>query len=261
MTRTEPKAKGAKERRENNARGYSFGIVSYASIEELQPLLKTAKHYAYILHDKDEGRDAHYHIYATFHTAKSFKGVCGLVESEENTFAELLKGSADDLLTYFTHSNELEKYQYDASEIVYDNDSKYWSRGADKEAKEQENEQFLADLLSAKSLREMAIKYGRDFMKNYQSYALFREAVRAEEMRNLEKQLDGQIASVNHCGEPVTWHMEVTEAERGLIAFKREKELSATLRQDYTDERKRKDAITTTEKLSLLSEVAKNEET
>lgn len=242
-----------------SARGYSFGIVSYASIEELQPLLKTAKHYAYILHDKDEGKDAHYHIYATFHTAKSFKGVCGLVESEQNTFAELLKGSADDLLSYFTHSNALNKYQYDASEIVYDNDSKYWSRGANKEAKEQENGQFLEDLLSAKSLREMAIKYGRDFMRNYQSYANFREAVRAEEMRDLEKQLDGQIASVNHYGEPVTWHMEVTEAERDLIAFKREEELSTTLRQDFEEERKRKNAITTTEKLSLLNEVIKNE--
>ena len=78
------------------SRFYSFSIVSYASLSEIQNLLQACRHYVYILHDKDVNEDGslrspHFHILCTFVQNKSFNSVASLVVSSQNTFVQQLQ--------------------------------------------------------------------------------------------------------------------------------------------------------------------------
>lgn len=187
---------------------YTHCIVSYASLEELQPLLSQAKHYAYVFHFKcveDNSSSPHYHILATFEREKSFAWVRKQVQSTQNTFTEPLKGDVEDILDYFTHKNEPTKGQYIDS-IVYD-DYEYWKRRARSGDKEENvNDTFVDDLISADfSIERMSRKYGRDFIKNYKSYLDARNAILFErgqsqlmlETRAYLQNLDEAIACID----------------------------------------------------------------
>lgn len=63
------KARNATERRDNTAR-YSWSLVTYAQPNEFERLLKSAKHWAWIYHDKDD-KEPHYHIYVSFATKRA----------------------------------------------------------------------------------------------------------------------------------------------------------------------------------------------
>ena len=80
---------------------------------------KTIKHWAYILHDKDDTRP-HYHIYLHFGTSSvDTKLVATWFDIPEN-FINKIKGRRVDMLMYLTHSNSTQqhKYQYSPDEIV-----------------------------------------------------------------------------------------------------------------------------------------------
>lgn len=162
-------------------RHYTHAIVSYAELKEIRRLLDQAKAWAYILHNKDEGKAPHYHIIATFSQEKTFKWVREQVISTQNTFAEAVHGDIEDVFDYFIHQGFPEKYQYDKSEVVL-SDEKYWNRRiGNGENEESKNEQFMDDLLSDNfSAEAMGRKYGRDFIKNFKSYKEFRDMVRYE---------------------------------------------------------------------------------
>lgn len=173
-------------------RHYTHSIVSYANLDEIRRLLNLSKYWAYICHDKDEGKSTHYHIVATFDTAKSFKWVREQVISDQNTFTEAIKGELIDVFEYFTHKGLKDKYNYCESDIVY-SDKTYWNRRLDNgEDEENKNEKFMDDLLSCDfSAEKMGRKYGRDFIKNYKSYMYFREVVIDEKMNELLKESHG----------------------------------------------------------------------
>lgn len=159
-------------------RRYSFKCVSYASFEELTPLLNEAYHYALIYHDRDIEPDPHYHILVTFKQNKSFDSVRKLVQSEKTTLAQELEDWVGDF-QYLTHKNAPDKYQYLDEEVISD-DIDFWLRKS-KEASKGEDD-FVYDLLdSGMSYREMAIKYGRDYMRNFRYYNEFKEAVLCQE--------------------------------------------------------------------------------
>lgn len=80
---------------------------------------KTIKHWAYILHDKDDTRP-HYHIYLHFGSnSVDTKLVASWFQVPEN-FVNKIKGRKVDMLMYLTHSNSTQqhKHQYFADEIV-----------------------------------------------------------------------------------------------------------------------------------------------
>lgn len=80
---------------------------------------KTIKHWAYIIHDKDDTRP-HYHIYLNFNPSSvDTKLVASWFCVPEN-FIEKVKGRRTDMLLYLTHGNESQKnkHQYLPSEIV-----------------------------------------------------------------------------------------------------------------------------------------------
>lgn len=130
-------------------RFYTHSIVSYASLDECVVLLQKAKHYAYIVHDKDS-TDKHIHILATFSTMQSVTAVRKLVVSSQNTFSQECK-DVEALLVYFTHVNEdNEKFKYSSRDIQFD-DYDYWRKRINAgEVVESANDMFVDDLLSEK---------------------------------------------------------------------------------------------------------------
>lgn len=165
------------------SRFYSFSIVSYASLPEIQNLLQACRHYVCILHDKDVNEDGsarspHYHILCTFAQNKSFNSVASLVESSQNTFVQQLQ-DVGGAFAYLTHQNNPEKFQYNADDLISDNLDYWLDKIPDYENKSSKNDEFVDDLLSDDfDIVSMARKYGRDFIKNLNRYESFRLRVK-----------------------------------------------------------------------------------
>ena len=88
-------------------------------IQEVMMTHKTIKHYAYILHDKDDTRP-HYHIYVNFgNSGVDSADVAKWFGVPEN-FVNKIRGRRTDMLLYLTHGqdNQKHKHQYSPSEVV-----------------------------------------------------------------------------------------------------------------------------------------------
>lgn len=175
-------------------RMYTFVCVFYGTHNELIPFLKLAKHWFFILHDKDE-TDPHYHIYCTFATNKSFASVRNLMISPSTILVQEPLGTPLDNRDYFLHSpgeQYHDKYHYPPESLNYDSPS-YWARVfSDDSLPNERNEEFIKDLLfPSMRLEDMAVKYGRDFIKNAEKYVFFRSAVLNERRIDLRNDING----------------------------------------------------------------------
>ena len=157
-------------------RGQFFTVVFYCQLDELKRAIARAEQYAFIFHDKDE-EDYHYHLLLRYTYQRTVSAVMRDFVSYSNVFVEVLRdiqGSLD----YLTHANDPEKYQYSTERIIY-SEFGYWDRlfFGQKNKKADEMEEFVDDLIlyarDKISNREMAIKYGRDFIRNRCSYYEF----------------------------------------------------------------------------------------
>lgn len=153
-------------------RSRTYSLITYNPPSDFEPLLNKARRWAYIYHDKDES-EPHYHIYARFDNALTRDGVLRLVKGSQNTFAEILKTTEKDILSYFLHENK-DKFQYNKTSIVF-------SDNFEKPEPDSDSECLIDDILSGMSLRSLASKYGRDFMKNFRSYYSFATLVYEQE--------------------------------------------------------------------------------
>lgn len=159
-------------------RFYSFKVVTYNTDEKaIQPLLDKAFKWAWILHDKDK-TDTHIHILCTFKQNKSFEQVRKMVEGEQNTFARKMEDKYQDFI-YLPHSEDFpDKALYNETDI-HCNDLAFFQRGAKKSV---DNEEFVVDLLDKNmTYRQKAIKYGRDYIRNFKTYEKFVKILRYEE--------------------------------------------------------------------------------
>ena len=173
-------------------RFYSFKVVTYNTNEsDFQPLLDKAFKWAWILHDKDK-TDKHIHILCTFKQNKSFEQVRKMVEGEQNTFARKMEDKYQDFI-YLPHSEDFpDKALYNETDI-HSNDMSYFQRGCKKSV---DNEEFVLDLLDDKlTYRQKAIKYGRDYIRNYKIYENFARRIKQEE--NLINELEFENSSYN----------------------------------------------------------------
>lgn len=162
-----------------SSRFYSFKIVTYhTDLSIIQNFCSLCFKYAYILHDKDAA-DNHYHILATFKGNKSFQSVRSLFPGGANTLVKQMTDKIGDFL-YLTHSNCPDKYQYSSEDIVC-NDIKYFSS---KISCSITNEEFINDISSFSMLskKQLAIKYGRDYMLNFRRYKDFISVMEDEEV-------------------------------------------------------------------------------
>lgn len=156
----------------------------------------------YILHDKDvwdedgekhkkgDPKEAHFHVCLVLERARRLSDVIGWFKEckdskgeKANTMAEAVT-SLESLEDYFTHSDEVSqekgKHQYAEENLkvladvpsAFDFKTTYDKTGGmnrDEKA-EEENAQLIDDILGKVSFREMARRYGRDYMKNYKVY-------------------------------------------------------------------------------------------
>lgn len=170
-------------------RFYSFKVVTYNTDEKaIQPLLDKAFKWAWILHDKDK-TDPHIHILCTFKQNKSFEQVRKMVEGKQNTFARKMEDKYQDFI-YLPHSEDFpDKALYSETDI-HCNDLGFFQRGVKKSV---DNEEFVTDLLdTSMTYRQKAIKYGRDYIRNFKIYENFVRALRMQE-NLLQRIKDGEI--------------------------------------------------------------------
>lgn len=164
-------------------RYYSFRIITYAKEEEFQKLLKYGTKWEYIFHDSDVKEDGtlkepHWHINIVLREWKTVKGVCNLIEGNQNSLAIPLNDKRD-AHEYLTHKNDPDKFQYDEN-LIKSSEKKLWE---DTESKTDENENFIAIIESRTiSLREKAIRLGKDYIKNYFKYESFIKEMKQEEL-------------------------------------------------------------------------------
>lgn len=164
------------------------------------------EHAFHILHDKDEN-ETHSHIVLGLKRSRIpqeivswFKNCVDDNGKKVNTFAEPII-SCDGIIDYLTHSGEDQKlkHQYKEEDIKVpfgnleafrelntERDIRKEAK-AKKEEKADECESLIDDIISGVSLREMARKYGKDFMKNRKSYNEFAAMVIMEEEGDFEK--------------------------------------------------------------------------
>lgn len=188
----------------------TMAVETYATESDLKTVLAGKRDFirnlCYIVHDKDEDRDTHIHFLVTLSESMQMKRVSGWFKNCKDTKGEICNTFCEELLSkdameeYITHSGKFAqkgKHQYDESEIkVLEGiqDARGHIKGKQDLAREraerreqhqqvteEQNETFLNDLLARKPHREMAVKYGRDYMKNYKNYRQFAWEVELEE--------------------------------------------------------------------------------
>lgn len=111
-----------------------------------------------------------------------------MVEGSQNTLAQKMEDKYQDFI-YLPHSEDFpDKALYNESDI-HSNDMSYFQRGCKKSV---DNEEFISDLLDSNmTIKQKAIKYGRDYIRNYRTYERFVRLLRYEE--KLQKYIEEGI--------------------------------------------------------------------
>lgn len=166
----------------------SFCLSTYLDKKQVNDILlkhdRQIRAYAYIEHNKDINEDGtpkerHIHLLLRTVNAKDvdtvrnwFKGYTDINGMPINTLGQEMHdiGSSFDYLTHSTEqAREEGKHQYDKSEIV-SNDLKYFE---DSTINDEDNISLaVMELCDGVPLKEVALKYGRDFIIHYQSIKL-----------------------------------------------------------------------------------------
>lgn len=177
-----------------------ISILTYANKLQVETILERKKgaytDYAYIVHDKDKA-PPHIHIFMCFGSDRRgtdiLKWFDNLIDEKGqliNTRFETVK-SSESLLDYLTHKNEADKVHYSETDIVYSSE-----QAREKLLEDTADNGFgaLDEMLNEIPLREIARKYGKDFIRNYYSYKALKNDIIDEE-RKIEQKLarDKQI--------------------------------------------------------------------
>ena len=177
-------------------------LMSYATLEELHHLFEVCHHYAYCIHDKDTNEDGqpkeqHTHILVKFETKKSLEQIRCLINSNQNTLGECQRKVGKNWVSlnkiacyrYLLHLDDISKHQYEEQERVTDDDT-WWAQYSNyKELFTTTEDTLYEDLVKPYASRyefldSMATKYGRDFIKNLNSYDNFRALVNIAELEH-----------------------------------------------------------------------------
>lgn len=183
-----------------NTRAYSWDLVIYEITKEyLQDRLTElvnigcVNHYSYIIHDKDTSIDEnnvviqkpiHAHLLIVFNQNVSVKTIKNrlLDYTEHNMFGQPIKDKRG-AYRYLTHKDDLDKYQYDSNLIVdYDDYFSKYDLCTDLSLNKEymEINQMIDDYILL-TYRQMACKYGKDFIKNYKAYSYYFALVYSQE--------------------------------------------------------------------------------
>lgn len=167
-----------------------FSLICYDNPKDWFFKIANVAHYAYIRHDKDKKLDGspkepHYHLVFTVRNPRTLSGMLSECQklATQNVLGEAVNHELANAYLYLTHESancrpdDPYKPRY-PREAVYTDDVSFWeSKKAElarHEANVNLNEQFIRDLLSPNYGKlEMALKYGRDYIKNWETYERF----------------------------------------------------------------------------------------
>lgn len=154
-----------------NKQDRKWSLVTYLPPEEIAKVFADkadkVRAYAYCTHDKDEGKEKHTHVVVWLNTPY-FKSTItnwfrGADEKGElaNTLAQPCKDITA-MYRYLIHEDNPDKYQYDAESRICSDPSCF-------EEDVQTDDVWIAvdDILSGMPLRDVAKRYGRDFIYHY----------------------------------------------------------------------------------------------
>lgn len=198
---------------------------TYAPLDKVKELcVNLFEAYALIVHDRDVTADGnlkevHIHVVGRAPRTKGWR-VTNFVkfveETKQATFIQL-PISLPSAYEYLTHKNNPEKTQYPTCDIIEHNPDGIRPVSITVEQQKRvENEQFFEDLQQL-GRRELAYKYGRDYMKNSRIYHSFvDDTISAEELHKLGKATNELRESL---AQLPTYIRESETAERKLGAF------------------------------------------
>lgn len=170
-------------------RFYRWSLVIYGNEEDVLKVCRASQHYAYILHDKDK-KEPHWHLVCTFKIWKSLSSIKSIIDNGQNVLGEEIHDKQA-AYRYLTHKDNPEKYQYEEEDVKSDN-KEFW-RGEEQG----DVAELLDDIIDGMSFRDMAIKYGKDFVKNYRAYAHYAALVEAQETNEKIKLLKNPAEEVD----------------------------------------------------------------
>lgn len=166
-------------------RVYSCFIRTFSPREEVEAYIRNTDwdEYAYIYHDKDLKEDGslkepHFHILVYRKSGFRLQSACRTFT--QNTLIQPIRSRVHSY-QYLVHKNDPDKAQYSVSDISeYHSNDKNTFVHTVTEQKEQTYSQMLEDLAQM-SHRELAVKYGRDYMLNVDRYERFMQRVERED--------------------------------------------------------------------------------
>lgn len=169
-------------------RYYSWALVIYDYVDnqmELELLLLSLlkqniiSNYIFILHDKDEA-EPHIHLGLTFKQNVSLAKIKQVLELGQNIFGVKL-GDRKSYYDYLLHNEEEAKNIYDPN-LIHSNNYVYFCDNKivyDKETERIQN--MIEDYLNNETYLFMALKYGRDWILNYDRYRDYFDLIRSQE--------------------------------------------------------------------------------
>lgn len=195
--------KSWKEGEQKNPRGMQFFIRTYHGEDVIKAFLQSVyvEAFSYIYHDKDTNPDGkpkepHYHLLVKTSAQVSLTAITKAFQGQQ-TFVQL-PYSLPHAYRYLVHADNPDKYQYPAEDRVEHN-AKALQLTAEEQA-EDKNRAFLEDLENQVPRRQMAIKYGRDYMKNVNRYEEF---VGHLERDRLQAGFETLMARLYHTGDDI----------------------------------------------------------
>lgn len=173
----------------DNERYYKYFIRTYYTINDCLALMTHLRennnllHFALIEHNKEE--TTHVHMLLTFKQAISPQNIykkLNLISNLDNQNTEFeLPNDFGACFEYLTHKNNIDKYQYEEERIYSDNI--VFFKNSAKQNQYKSNQEFIDDLLTLDYL-SMALKYGRDYIRNFTSYNNFKGIILAKSIED-----------------------------------------------------------------------------
>lgn len=164
---------------------YTFFTFVCYNLDDLDRIIKdeNVRNYALIKHQPEADKKAvHWHIIVRCENKTTWT-MWNEREFLENVIIApaVYRAGAYKMYEYLIHKNNPEKIQYKYEDIVSD-DKQYWESlktvgSSTRCCSSGDNLSFLDDLLNLSPF-DMAVKYGRDYIKNYTKYRDFREIIK-----------------------------------------------------------------------------------
>ena len=148
-------------------------------------------HYAYIRHQPEgEATQTHYHIVVKLSCQQTCEYFFNRKSFNHTVRVKGLKKrlGAYRAFEYLIHKNDNDKIQYSLSEVVSD-DLSFWQSLC---SSNKDNSEFVLDLASLSPL-EMAMKYGRDYIRNYSRYNDFKQLFLSDSPRDVDNDVDVEL--------------------------------------------------------------------